>query len=174
MPNAGVDEENVIFDFPLDDDMIRDIYAMHAAGKKNLAKGYDVTGYFLLCMSRLVRANMENTDQSSSRTSYIKKACRFIEDHYEDNISVTDIAFHVGLDRTYLYRIFQEYKSCSPSRYLVNYRLDMASQMLEKKDVSISEIGVSVGFHDASHFYKSFSKKFGMTPKRYREEKYKA
>ena len=54
--NAGLDESNVIFEFPLDEDMVHDIYAMHRAGKKNEARGYDVTGYFLLVMSRLVKA----------------------------------------------------------------------------------------------------------------------
>ena len=170
--SAGLDENNVIFDFPLDDGMIRDIYAMHSAGKRNEAKGYDVTGYFLLCMSRLVKANAREGKKVSSPESYVKKARLYIEDHFSDSISIDDIAFHVCLDRTYLYRLFIKYEGFSPSRYLKNYRLERGAEMLENRELSISEIALSVGFCDASHFYKAFSSKFGMTPKKYRELRY--
>ena len=170
--SAGLDEENVIFEFPLDDAMIHDIYAMHAAGKRNQARGYDVTGYFLLCMSRLIQANLESERKKERPENYVKNACLFIEDHYSDDITVADIAFHNGLDRTYLYRLFQRYTGCSPSRYLMNYRLKKATQMLENQELSFSRIGLTVGFHDVSHFYKAFVAKYGMTPKKYRTERY--
>ncbi|MBE6577965.1 MAG: AraC family transcriptional regulator [Ruminococcaceae bacterium] len=167
--NAGLDEDNVIFDFPLDDAMISDIYAMHAAGKQNQAKGYDVTGYFLLCMSRLVKANHTTLSKKDMADSYVRKAILYIEDHYPFDISVADIAFHVGLDRTYLYRLFIQKEGCSPSKYLQNHRLGRAVEMLENEELSIFDIGMSVGFHDVSHFYKAFTAKYGMPPKKYRE-----
>ncbi len=168
--NAGLDEQNVIFDFPLDDAMINDIYAMHAAGKRNEAKGYDVTGYFLLCMSRLVRANNQTSlAKKDIADNYVRQAILYIEENYPFDISVSDIAFHIGLDRTYLYRLFIRKEGCSPSRYLQDLRLGRAVEMLENKELSISEIGMSVGFHDASHFYKAFTAKYGMPPKKYRE-----
>lgn len=165
--SAGLDEENVTFKFSLDADMIHNIYAMHTAGKKNEAKGYDVTGYFLLVMSRLVKANQEPFPQKNAAEGYVKQAVRYIEDHYPYAISVSDIAFHIGLDRTYLYKLFQKHRGCSPSEFLMNYRLEKAAEMLENQELPISEIGVSVGFHDTSHFYKAFSAKFGMPPKKY-------
>ncbi|MBQ8409071.1 MAG: AraC family transcriptional regulator [Clostridia bacterium] len=170
--NAGLDDENVIFKFPLDDEMIHDIYAMHAAGKKNEAKGYDVTGYFLLCMSRLVKANHTVSAGNDLSENYVKKAVYYIEENHSFDITVSDIAFHVGLDRTYLYRLFCKHYGCSPSKYLMNYRLNRAVEMLENCDLSISEIGILVGFHDVSHFYKAFTAKYGMPPKKYRSEHY--
>lgn len=171
--SAGLDENNVTFEFSLDDDMIHNIYAMHAAGKINEAKGYDVMGYFLLCMSRLVKANIVHTGVCDASEIYVKKACLFVEDHYPDSITVDDISFYVGLDRTYLYRIFKKHLGVSPSQYLINYRLEKAVEMLENPELPISEIGLSVGFHDTSHFYKVFSAKYSMPPKKYRETYYK-
>ncbi len=165
--SAGLDEENVTFKFSLDADTVHNIYAMHTAGKKNEAKGYDVTGYFLLVMSRLIKANRGNEERGVSAKGYIKQAVRYIEDHYAYAISVSDIAFHIGFDRTYLYRLFREHLGCSPSAYLMNYRLEKAAQMLEHQELPISEIGMSVGFHDTAHFYKAFGAKFGMPPKKY-------
>ena len=113
--NAGLDEENVIFEFPLDSSMLRDLYAMHSAGKKNEAKGYDVTGYFLLCMSRLVKANQSSLSKRDSAEGYVKKAIRYIEENYHYDLTVADMASHVGLDRTYLYRLFYKHQGTSPS-----------------------------------------------------------
>ena len=170
--NAGLDKNNVIFRFPLDEEMIHDIYAMHAAGKKNEARGYDVTGYFLLCMSRLVKANKSPVSKKDASEDYVKKAIIYIEDNYPYDISVSDIAFHIGLDRTYLYRLFQKYVGDSPSKYLMNYRLEKATEMLENRELAISEIGLTVWFHDVSHFYKALTAKYGMPPKKYRDENY--
>ena len=166
--HAGLDEENVTFSFPLDEEMLRDIYAMHAAGKRNEALGYDVTGYFLLCMSRLVRINSGRVNASDRGEAYLKRALLYVEDHYTDSISVEDIAAYVGLERTYLYRLFQRRLGCAPSRFLQDYRLERAACLLEESEISIAQIGVQVGFHDASHFYKAFAGKYHMTPKQFR------
>lgn len=169
--SAGLDEENVIFDFPLDEDMMHDIYAMHASGKRNECKGYDVTGYFLLCMSRLIRKNLSGSEKSGLSENYVRKACLYIEDHYSDRITVSDIARHVGIERTYLHRLFQKYMSCSPGRYLMNYKIEKAAEMLEDHDVALSEVALNTGFCDLSHLHKAFKARYGITPKKYRIQK---
>ena len=62
----------------------------------------------------------------------------------------------------------------SPSLYLMRCRLERAAEMLENRELSVSEIGYFVGFYDTSHFYRAFSAKFGKTPQKYREERYGA
>ena len=168
--NAGLDESNVIFDFPLDEDMVHDIYAMHRAGKKNEARGYDVTGYFLLVMSRLVKA-ARGTVAEKQGEYYIRRAKKFIEDNYNESISIPDVARHVRLDRTYLYRLFKKAEGVSPSEYLLNVRLNASAKMLESGDVAIREIASTAGFCNLSYFYKRFIEKYGISPKQYRETK---
>ena len=166
--NAGLDENNVIFDFPLDEDMVHDIYAMHRAGKKNEARGYDVTGYFLLVMSRLVKLASKDTEVKSAY-HLVKRAKKFIEDNYSSPITVTDIAAHLRIDRTYLYRLFMSCEGISPSDYLRDVRLSAAARMLENESVSIGMVATNTGFCNISYFYKRFNEKFGMSPKQYRE-----
>lgn len=172
--NAGLDEQEVVFNFPLDDDMVRDIYSMHSSGKRNESRGYDVTGYFLIVMSRLIKANLQKNGESKAGYTerYYKQAKHYIEDNYSLSISVSDVAFNVGLDRTYLYRLFMKYKGVSPSDYLSAYRLKKAAEMLENKELSINEISLSVGFKDTAYFYKVFTKMYKTTPKKYREKVY--
>lgn len=171
--NAGLDENHMTFDFPLDEDMVHDIYAMHRVGKKNEARGYDVTGYFLLVMSRLVKA-AQNTVQEPQSTYYVKRAKQFIEDHYSEPIAIRDIAGHLGLDRTYLYRLFMHCEGCSPSDHLRRVRLSAAARMLENHEVSIGEAAANAGFGNLSYFYKCFARRYGLSPKQYREKKSKS
>ena len=168
--NAGLDENNVIFDFPLDEDMIHDIYAMHRAGKRNEARGYDVTGYFLLVMSRLVKA-AKNAQKEGQGEYYVKLAKKFIEDNYSETLSVGDIAAYLRIDRTYLYRLFVRSEGISPSDYLLDMRLRAAARMLENPALSIREVAANAGFGNTSYFYKRFTEKYEKSPKRYREGK---
>ena len=103
---SATDENNIIFSFPLDEDMIRDIYAMHAAGKRNEAKGYDVTGYFLVIMSRLVKDKSERLGDSYLPEHYVAKAISYMEDNYPYDIKISDIAEIVGINRVYLHKLF--------------------------------------------------------------------
>lgn len=167
--SAGLDEENVVFDFPLDDDMVRDIYAMHSAGRRNEAKGYDVTGYFLLVMSRLVKANQAVQREGGEGERYVRLVKAYIEDHYTFSITVRDMAYQVGLDRTYLYRLFIKSTGLSPSQYLSKFRLERAAAMLRDGTSSIGEISLAVGFKDVAYFYRAFTRQYRMTPKQYRK-----
>lgn len=169
--HAGIDSENLAFNFPLDESMLRDLYAMYEASKCYDAKGYDVVGYFYLVMSRLIKNTTKNPAKSLSPDQYVKKALYYIESNYPYDINVQTIASYVGIDRSYLYKLFIQYLHKSPSNYLYEYRLVMAAKMLENEKLSINEIALSVGFHDMAHFYKVFTPKYGMSPRKYRETK---
>lgn len=166
--SAGLDEENVIFSFDLEEAEPM-LYRLHAAGKQNEARGYDVTGWFLLVMSGLVRAKLGRTEHGTPQERYIRRAKQYIEDNYPFEVTVERIAAHVGLERSYLYRLFREQVGCSPSRYLRQFRLERAAALLRESELPIAEIGLQVGFADLSHFYRAFSEKYKTSPKRFRE-----
>lgn len=170
--NAGLDDENVTFNFPLDDEMIHDLYAMHNASKKYDALGYDVVGWFLLVMSRLIAANTATSKELCQPEHYINKAVLYIENNYPHSITVKDIADFVGIDRTYLYKLFKKSKNQSPTEFLGEYRLIKSVEMMENYDISIGEIALSTGFYDVSHYYRAFSAKYGKPPKVFRNQLY--
>lgn len=165
---AGLGEEKVVFEFPLEENVVRDIYAMHSAGKRDEARGYDVTGYLLLVMSRLIKANSQGGEAGTRPEQYVRKVKQYIEDNYSFRITVSDLARHVGLERTYLYRIFARQLGISPQKYLAEFRLRKATQMLRESELSIGEIAAATGFQDISYFYRVFAEKYKLTPKKYR------
>ena len=168
--NAGLNEDNMIFEFDLTDDMLHDLTMMHSSSKDQSARGYDVTGYFLLVMSRLVRSNSQRNTNSNLPQHYVRRAISYIEDNYPEKISVEGIAAHIGIDRTYLHRIFKKNLNISPAQFLISYRLERAKAMMEHDNLTISEIAVSTGFFDAAHFTRAFSEKYGISPGRYYAE----
>lgn len=167
--SAGISEKNVIFHFPADDAMRRDIYALHAAGKQSGACGYDVLGYFLLVMSRLIKKSAPQKIQERTGAHYVHLAKQYVEDNYPYEIGTAEIAYHVCLERSYLYRLFIKEEGISPSRYLLRYRMQKAASLLLQAERSISEIAAAVGIPELSHFYKAFKGFYGITPKKYRE-----
>ncbi len=166
LKDIGLDNENLTFTFSKD--ILPDLYAMHASGKNKSLKGYGILGQFLLIISRLVLKG--NASSTWSSENYVKKAKRFVLDNYAYDINVEDVAFAIGIDRTYLYRLFLKYEKVTPSKYILNLRLEEASKKLRETDAPITEIALSSGFNDAPHFYKAFSKKYNISPKKYREE----
>ena len=79
-----------------------------------------------------------------------------------------DVAGYVGIDRTYLYRIFMEHAGISPVRYLLKVRMERACELLSKTELSVYEISLSTGYTDTSHFSGTFKKYFGESPTQYR------
>ena len=102
--------------------------------------------------------------------SYLDQAVRYISDNYAYDINVEDVAAHVGIDRTYLYRIFMEHLGVSPVRYLLRVRMERACELLSKTTLSVYEISLSTGYTDTSHFSGTFKKYFGMSPTPYRRK----
>ena len=165
--SAGLNENNMIFEFDLTNDMLHDLTMMHSSSKDLSARGYDVTGYFLLVMSRLVRVNSQKAPNTYSPQYYVQRAISYIEDNYPEKISVANIAAHIGLDRTYFYRIFKKNTGISPAKFLISYRLERAKAMMEHDNLTISDIAVSTGFFDTAHFTNAFTEKYGISPGKY-------
>ncbi|WP_445301719.1 helix-turn-helix transcriptional regulator [Microcoleus sp. MON1_C1] len=53
---------------------------------------------------------------------------------------------------------------------MIQCRIEKAKQLLKRQDLSITYISQQVGFHDQSHFSKTFCKLVGLTPKKYRDQ----
>ena len=101
---------------------------------------------------------------------YLVQAIKYIQNNYIYGIRVLDIANHIGIDRTYLYKIFLKELGISPQQYLVSYRLSKAKHLLSSTSLQITEISNSCGFSDTSSLCHHFQKKFHISPSQYRAE----
>lgn len=100
---------------------------------------------------------------------YAMSAKKYIETNYHMRPSIGDLAKHLNISQSYLYRVFVEEFGVSPKEYLNRFCMDQAKELLRTGDMNISQIAASVGYTDVLAFSAFFSKRHGMPPSVYRE-----
>ena len=103
--------------------------------------------------------------------TYIQDAIDFINSNYMNSINVHEIAEHVNLSRSYLYKMFIKNLKISPQKYLINLRMYKATLLLKNTKLPIGEVASKVGYSDSLLFSKTFSRYFSMSPLNYRNNK---
>ncbi len=129
-------------------------------------------GLFQLFLASLMEiSGNKGKSEKKLRTkeSYIKKATQYIERNYNFDINVDEVAKHVGLNRSYLYELFNESLGMSVQEFIISTRMQMACSLLHDPDLSIKSIATAVRY-DPISFSRVFKKNFGMSPTEYREK----
>jgi AraC-like DNA-binding protein len=98
---------------------------------------------------------------------HFQKALDFVANNYSRPITVNDIASHVNLSRSRLYRIFMQQIFISPQQYLTEVRIREATHLLQRRTGSIKEIAIAVGIEDPAYFSTLFKQVTGKSPKNY-------
>lgn len=117
--------------------------------------------------------HMKNRVKTPSK-SYIRKQERiqsmlsFIHEKYMKDIRLEDIASHANISVGECCRCFQSMVKKSPNQYLLDYRISKSIELLDRTELSVTEIAFAVGFNDSSYFIQRFKRNTGMTPKDYR------
>ncbi|SDM83944.1 AraC family transcriptional regulator [Acetanaerobacterium elongatum] len=125
-----------------------------------------MSGYLYLFLAHLIEV-FGKPRQSAGGREYIDLALRFIEYNYSTNIGVDDIATHIGLSRSHLYRLFIKHLGLSPNDFLTEFRISKACALIRSTNLSIGEIASSVGFDDQLYFSRVFKRHKGVSPARY-------
>lgn len=105
--------------------------------------------------------------RSHSSGDQVQHACDYIAAHYASGITVKEVAAHLGVCRSQLYRIFMQTISMSPQKYLSEFRIREACNLMTKSHLSIKEVAYSVGFDDPLYFSTVFKASVGQTPSQY-------
>ena len=85
----------------------------------------------------------------------IELAMQYVDTHYAEEISISDIANAAYISESYLRRIFVENYNMSPLRYVNSVRIDFACKILRDQALNINEVAQKVGFDNTSTFIKN-------------------
>jgi AraC-like DNA-binding protein len=107
--------------------------------------------------------------RDSQENIYVREAVTFIRSNYSLGISVSDIAKHLNVNRSYLYTLFKEALGISPKDFLTEFRISRAREQLTLTNSSIGHIAHACGYHDTLVFSKAFKAKVGLTPTEFRK-----
>lgn len=101
---------------------------------------------------------------ADSNLSHIRRAVRWIREHYAKSFHVEDVAEICGMSASAFYRNFQAATAMSPIQFQKQIRLQQARLLLASHPNDVSGIGYRVGYDSASQFSREYRRQFGVPP----------
>jgi AraC-like DNA-binding protein/quercetin dioxygenase-like cupin family protein len=125
-------------------------------------------------MGLLLLHLMNHTDKVSvgnnrSEQEITLSVLRYVEEHYKDG-QLSDLAKELHYDLYTLSRMIKKMTNNTYTELVQNKRLDQAAYLLENTKLSVADIGLAVGYDNLSYFHRIFKDKYGLSPKKYRDE----
>ena len=119
-----------------------------------------------LTKDAMLTSQSSNPKASVSRNAVIKSA-KYIEENFAFDIKLEDIAKSVYLHPNYFFKLFKKYLGVSPTKYLLEVRIEHAKYLLMTTELSISEIADKCGFASQTYFSYVFKNSVGKSPTEY-------
>jgi len=134
------------------------------------ASALELTGYCYLFLSSLIKSSMsrKETTAVSLWSYYTQEILNYIEQNYQIDISVEDIAAFLNLDRSHVNKIFKSTMNTSLRDFLLRYRINKACELMETTHKTIGEISALVGYSNTFNFSRAFKAVMGMPPSKWR------
>ena len=111
----------------------------------------------------------EVIEQKEEKVPVIEQIITEIQEHYTENITLTELAKKYGISVGYLSSLIKENVGLSYSDYVTARRIQKAKELLEDERLSMEQIAEQTGFRDHFYFIKVFKKHTGITPGKYRK-----
>ncbi|MBS6195515.1 MAG: response regulator [Clostridiales bacterium] len=102
--------------------------------------------------------------------SRIQMAVQYIKEHYNENITINELAERYEMSPNYFSSMFKKEVQQSTVNYITEIRMEEARKLLERSQLSVVDIAKKVGYEDSQYFFRVFKKYTEMTPLRYREK----
>lgn len=129
-------------------------------------------GHLYLTLDLIIRSSANKVTISSNKLAdfYVTEAIAFIEQNFQNDISIEAIAKSCGLNRSYFGKIFRDHIKTSPQDFLIKYRMRKAAELLKMTKLLIRDISISVGYPNQLHFSRAFRNVYGKSPSQWRKE----
>lgn len=109
---------------------------------------------------------------NSVEERFLEKLQEVVAGNFENpDFGADDFALSMEMSRMQLHRKLKHLTGLSAMEFLKDQRLKTAATLLDRNDLSVSDVAYSVGFNDLSHFSKSFKAKFGFSPSDFQQQK---
>jgi len=98
--------------------------------------------------------------------SFVVKALQYIENHYQEPITLESASAAIGISAGHLTRLMSDELKRGFARTLIGYRMQKAKELLKMPNISIREVSQRCGYSDANYFARLFRRLTGLTPRR--------
>jgi AraC-like DNA-binding protein len=100
----------------------------------------------------------------------LKKIVAFIDYNIDNDLSVAHIKREFGLNKNNLASLFNNNLEMSPTKYIINKKLEKVSKLLLETDLSVTDIAFRLNFSSGSKFSSHFKKKYSLTPLQFKKK----
>ena len=147
---------------------LSDIYIQRADKLTAAEKIIDLLGEMQLDFTE----RMRTLKKENVISIHVRKCIDYIYEHLHEELTLTLLADHVGLNPSYLSKLFSKEKGMSIKSFIIQAKVSTAENLLRYSDFSCLEISLALGFSSQSAFISVFKKVDGITPKKFRELHY--
>ncbi|WP_294407733.1 AraC family ligand binding domain-containing protein [uncultured Ruminococcus sp.] len=131
--------------------------------------GHQCSAYlyqFLIELNRVV--NLQNGSQDSQKLNQLQPVIDYINNNYQKELTLVELAELIDLSPQYLCRLFKECLNLRPFEFLARKRIQQAKMLLLEDKLNINEIAAKVGYNDCSYFCAVFKKHEMLSPAEFR------
>jgi PAS domain S-box-containing protein len=116
-----------------------------------------------------IARDLSRTEASLVDCSRFERSIAHVEQHYGESLPVAELARIEGMSVSCFERNFKKAFQTTPTSYIKQIRIRHAARLLVHSNLPITEIALSCGFYDNSHFTNHFKRALGLTPIHYRQ-----
>ncbi|QSB49427.1 helix-turn-helix domain-containing protein [Parageobacillus toebii] len=99
----------------------------------------------------------------------IQSALNYIEENYQNGITLEEVAEHVHISPFYLSKLFKKELKMNFVSYVTEKKMQKAKELLENTDLPVINIALELNYQEPNYFSKVFKKVVGITPSEYRK-----
>lgn len=107
----------------------------------------------------------------ASRSSIYEEATRIVQDEYDRDLLLDDIARRVASSRRQLQRAYAEIGTTTFRDHLTQVRMERAADLLALSNLTVRDVARRVGYRQPAQFAKAFRRQHGVAPSAYREHR---
>lgn len=141
---------------------------------KALSHHFESHEDFLKAGEQIISSYASYIQIKAEQSSHIAKACNYIEEHLQENLSLNTVANYIYVSKYYLCKIFKPFTGKTFSSYVNEQRLTRARNLLLTTTLPIDHIAELCGFHSSTYFSTLFKRGTGSSPLEFRHKYQKA
>lgn len=135
---------------------------------KHLLKLY--SNYFIRHYSNYNDLISEQTTSTIIRSQEMTLINQYITKNIMNPITIEELALEINVSKFHFLKEFKKYNGLTPYQYIMNIRIDEATERLKNTSDRITTIAYDLGFSDSSHFSRTYKRVTGKSPNSIRKE----